>query len=74
MYAVWKIRKYLQVWRASYFWALQSFQMSTGPLFHNKPHLLNSVIKLSLLSAVLLSGFQSSPVEEELEIHQGSTW
>ena len=32
--------------------ALQSFQMSTGPLFE---------IKLHLLSTVLLSGFQSSP-------------
>ena len=34
--------KYLQVWRTSYFWALQSFQMFTGPLFQIKLHLLNT--------------------------------
>ena len=42
---------YLQVRHASYFWALSSFQMCTGPLFQ---------IKLHLLSTVSLSGFQSS--------------
>ena len=47
-----KIRKiYLQVPHKHYFQALQSFQMFTAPLFE---------IKLHLLSAVLLGGFQSS--------------
>ena len=38
----------MQVRRTSYFWALQSFKMFTGPLF---------VIKLCLLSGVLLHGY-----------------
>ena len=47
-------QKYLQVRRISYLWALRSLLcfMFTGHLFQ---------IKLHLLSAVLLSGFQSSP-------------
>ena len=45
----------------SYFWALRSFQMFTGPFFQIKLHLLSAKIKLHLLGAVLLSGFQRSP-------------
>ena len=47
-----KFGKYSQVWRTSYFWALQSFQMFTSPL---------SQIKQHLLSTALLKGFQSPP-------------
>ena len=44
-------KKYLQVWRTSYFWALRSFEMFTCPLCQ---------IELHSLSTVLFSGFQSS--------------
>ena len=47
-----KLGKYLHAWCTTYFWALQSFKMCTGPLFQ---------IKLHLLCFVLLNGFQSSP-------------
>ena len=45
------LENHLQVRQTSYFWALWSFQMFTGPLFQ---------IILHLLSTALLSGFQSS--------------
>ena len=45
------LKKYLQVRRTSYFWALWSFQVFVGSLFK---------IKLHLRSTVLLRGFQSS--------------
>ena len=52
MYISTKIyEKYLYVPHASFFWALWSFQMFTGPSFQ---------IKLHLQSSVSLSGFQSS--------------
>ena len=46
------IRKYLQVWRTSWFGDSQSFHMFTGPLLQIKAH---------FLSFILLCGFQSYP-------------
>ena len=45
-----KLGKYLQVGRTSYFRALRSFQLLTGPLFQIKLHVLS----------ILTQGFQSS--------------
>ena len=47
--------KYLEVRSTSYFLALRLFRMFIGPLFQ---------MKLRILSAVLLSEFQSSPGAE----------
>ena len=44
----------------SYFWALRSFQMFTGPFFQIKLHLLSAKIKLHLLGAVLVD-FKDPP-------------